>query len=75
MTAVLTTFVSTAFSGHMIEHAPEAATSPMPEDTSIHFGDTSIEQEHTPANEMFNPTCATFTPRVPTSSLGTKSTR
>ena len=75
MTEVLTNFVSTVFCGHMIGHAPETATAPMPGDTSIHLVDTSIDQKHTPVNEMFNLTCATFTPRVPTSSFCTKSTR
>ena len=75
MTEILTKYVSTVFYGHVIGHAPETATAPMPGDTSIHLVDTSIDQEHTPVNEMFNLTCAIFTPRVPTSSFCTKSTR
>ena len=75
MTAHLTKFVSTVFCGHMIGHAPETATTPVPADTRIHLVDTSIDRVHTPVREMFNLTCATFTPRVPTSSFCTKSTQ
>ena len=74
-TGVLTKFVSTVFCGHMIGHAPEPAAAPMPGDTSIHLVDTSIDQEHTTVNEMFNLTCATFAPRVPTLSFCKQSTR
>ena len=75
MTEVLTKFACTLFSGHMIGYAPESATAPMPGDTNIHLVDTSIDQEHTAVNEMFNLTCATFTPRIPSSSFCAKSTR